>query len=137
MRIFGPIMPDAESVLFKGDHTRKLNAPVSSGNALMKFATKSLRCLGCKAVIKQGALCAHCKETKGALVVMDNMASMREKEAEYSALWTQCQRCQGSLLQPVICSNRDCEIFYRRAKARRDIDILEETMERLNLDVDW
>jgi len=137
MRIFGPIMPDAESVLFKGDHTRKLNAPVSSGNALMKFATKSLRCLGCKAVIKQGALCAHCKETKGALVVMDNMASMREKEAEYSALWTQCQRCQGSLLQPVICSNRDCEIFYRRAKVRRDIDILEETMERLNLDVDW
>lgn len=34
----------------------------------------------------------------------------------YSKLWTQCQRCQGSLLQDVLCTSRDCPIFYRRKK---------------------
>lgn len=34
------------------------------------------------------------------------------------ALWTQCQRCQGSLHQDVLCTSRDCPIFYRRKKVR-------------------
>merc|ERR1719378_1106882 len=68
MRIFGPIMADAESKLFRGEHTRKLNNPTPASGALAKFVTKSLRCLGCKAVIKEGALCKHCIEHKAAQV---------------------------------------------------------------------
>merc|ERR1712217_307216 len=52
-------------------------------------------------------------------------------------LWTQCQRCQGSLLEPVICSNRDCEIFYRRAKARKDVQLVQDNMRRLSINADW
>merc|ERR1719433_1107416 len=63
LRIFGPIMGDdtkAKSQLFSGAHTRTVNAPTSQSNALAKFVTKSLKCLGCRVVIKSGSLCAHC-----------------------------------------------------------------------------
>jgi hypothetical protein len=33
--------------------------------------------------------------------------------AAAGALWSQCQRCQGSLHQDVLCTSRDCPIFYR------------------------
>merc|ERR1712159_150059 len=36
MRIFGPIMPNAESVLFSGAHTRKLSNPTPATVALAK-----------------------------------------------------------------------------------------------------
>jgi len=138
MRIFGPIMADAELKLFSGEHTRTLNNPTPATGALAKFVTKSLRCLACKAVIKEGSICKHCMDGgKAAQVVLEKTKELREKEALYSCLWTQCQRCQGSLLQPVICSNRDCEIFYRRASVRREITKIGETMQRLNLDLSW
>jgi len=140
LRIFGPIMGDekkAQSQLFSGAHTRKVNTPTPQGGALAKFATKGLRCLGCKALIKEGSLCAHCREERAAEVVTERMRDVRCKEQEYNRLWTQCQRCQGSLLEPVICSNRDCEIFYRRAKARKDMQDVQEHMNRLKLDLEW
>merc|ERR1719210_1710827 len=140
LRIFGPIMGDetkAQSLLFNGAHTRKLNTPTPQGGALSKFVQKSFRCLGCKVVIKEGSLCSHCAEEQSAHIVMSRMQELREKEEEYSRLWTQCQRCQGSLLEPVICSNRDCDIFYRRAKARKDVEQVEENMRRLAIDFEW
>merc|ERR1719261_1077692 len=106
MRIFEPIMPDAESILFAGDHTRRVSNLSSGSSAMSKFIKKSVRCMGCKAVIKSGCLCK------------------------------QCQRCQGSLHQEVICSNRDCDIFYRRTKVRRDVDIALEALSKLQIQ-DW
>lgn len=137
MRIFGPILPNADSVLFRGDHTRKLNNPTPATGAMSKFVTRSVRCMGCNAVLKTGTLCDHCQKEKVAEVVLNKVHELREKEAEYNRLWTQCQRCQGSLLQPVICSNRDCDIFYRRAKARRDVETVQEQFKQLQLDVAW
>merc|ERR1712217_720911 len=116
----------AQSALFSGAHTRKLNNPTPQGGALSKFVQKSLRCLGCKAVIKEGSLCKHCIEEKAADVLIERMSLLRVKEDEYNRLWTQCQRCQGSLLEPVICSNSDCNIFYRRAKARKEVQQMHE-----------
>eukprot|EP00434_Breviolum_minutum_P041515 symbB.v1.2.036929.t1/scaffold5332.1/size28346/2 len=156
LRIFGPIMGSsvanlveamdflpaespgddkkAQSLLFCGQHTRKLHTPTPQGSALAKFVTKSLRCMGCKAIIKAGLLCEHCEKEKAADVVIEQMENFRQKEEEYNRLWTNCQRCQGSLLEPVICSNRDCEIFYRRAKARKDVQLAQEQLARLKLD---
>jgi len=44
-------------------------------------------------------------------------------------LWTQCQRCQGSLTADVICSNQDCAIFYKRIKIKKD---LKEAYDKIN-----
>ena len=48
-----------------------------------------------------------------------SLASVNELEQSFAALWTQCQRCQGSLHQDVLCSSRDCPIFYRRKKVQK------------------
>ncbi|KAF7239738.1 DNA polymerase delta catalytic subunit [Varanus komodoensis] len=42
-----------------------------------------------------------------------HLSSLEEK---FSRLWTQCQRCQGSLHEDVLCTSRDCPIFYMRKK---------------------
>ena len=33
---------------------------------------------------------------------------MRELEDKFGRLWTQCQRCQGSVINDVLCTSRDC-----------------------------
>merc|ERR1711879_922645 len=45
MRIFGPIMANAESKLFSGEHMRTKHNPTPSTGMMAKFAVKSLRCL--------------------------------------------------------------------------------------------
>jgi DNA polymerase delta subunit 1 len=50
-----------------------------------------------------------------------SLGAVNELEQQLSALWTQCQRCQGSLHQDVLCTSRDCPIFYRRKKVQKDL----------------
>ncbi|KAJ3277540.1 DNA-directed DNA polymerase delta, partial [Rhizoclosmatium sp. JEL0117] len=57
-----------------------------------------------------------------------HLNNMTELEEKYSRLWTQCQRCQGSLHQDVICSAQDCPIFYMRKKAQKDLNDASKTM---------
>merc|ERR1712070_499246 len=45
MRTFGPILPNAESKLFSGEHTRTLVKATPASGALAKFVAKGLRCL--------------------------------------------------------------------------------------------
>ena len=55
-------------------------------------------------------------------------------ERDYGRLWTQCQRCQGSLHQDVLCTSRDCPIFYRRRKAQKELNEGHEALARF---LDW
>ena len=137
LRIFEPIMKDAESQLLKGDHTRSIAQPTPSSNAgIMRFAKVRLSCVSCRASItdeKQStALCTHClqKESQHLQKALD---SVNDLERDFNRLWTQCQRCQGSLHQDVLCTSRDCPIFYRRKKVQKDLIEAENTLKRF----DW
>jgi len=138
MRIFENILPNAESLLFAGEHTRKISNMAPTTGALAGFVTKSLKCLSCKVVIKTGALCDHCKKTgKEQQVVLEKISQLREYEIAFNRLWSQCQRCQGSLCQDVLCTSRDCPIFYRRAKVRKDAANAMDNVRRLMNASDW
>jgi DNA polymerase delta subunit 1 len=138
MRIFENVLPNAESLLFAGEHTRKISNMAPTTGALAGFVTKSLKCLSCKVVIKSGALCEHCKKNgKEKQVVIEKVSELREYEIAFNRLWSQCQRCQGSLCQDVICTSRDCPIFYRRAKVRKDAANAMENVRRLMDASDW
>lgn len=71
------------------------------------FTKKKESCLGCKTVLatseETNAVCKHCKPKESELYqkYVCELASLEEK---YSRLWTQCQRCQGSLHEDVICT---------------------------------
>ena len=40
--------------------------------------------------------------------------------------------CQGSLHQEVLCTSRDCPIFYRRKKVQKDLNEAQELLERFD-----
>lgn len=108
VRIFEPILGEkAESLLLKGDHTRTRYIATSQVGALAAFTRKKETCLGCKAVLpsdrEDKAVCKHC-ESKEAELFHNELLAQHKLEEKFSRLWTECQRCQGSLHQEVICS---------------------------------
>uniref|UniRef100_R7WF67 DNA polymerase n=1 Tax=Aegilops tauschii TaxID=37682 RepID=R7WF67_AEGTA len=122
LRIFEPILKNASRELLHGSHTRAVSISTPSNSGIMKFAKKQLTCLGCKAVISgpNQTLCSHCKGREAELYCK-TVANVSDLEMLFGKLWTQCQECQGSLHQDVLCTSRDCPIFYRRRKAQKDM----------------
>jgi DNA polymerase delta subunit 1 len=59
---------------------------------------------------------------------------MNDLEMRFARLWTKCQRCQGSLHQDVLCTSRDCPIFYMRKKAQKDAEEHARTLARFTND---
>ncbi|KAK9843469.1 hypothetical protein WJX81_004288 [Elliptochloris bilobata] len=122
-RLFGPIMKNPKD-LMSGDHTRSITVAKLSKQAggIMSFAKVRPTCLACKAPLEGSAvdLCPHCRP-KEAEIYARSLGTVNELEAAFGALWTQCQRCQGSLHQDVLCTSRDCPIFYRRKKTQKDL----------------
>jgi DNA polymerase delta subunit 1 len=131
-RIFKAISKDLN--LFEGDHSNTYKEQViskSQGMGLF-FGKAKQKCLSCKNEIVNSkthtskAICEKCKSNEVNVYAKKNLEQKR-LENEFFNLWTECQRCQGSLLQKVICFNQDCPIFFRRFKARKDgFQILKE-----------
>jgi DNA polymerase delta subunit 1 len=135
-RIYEPIIDNPDSLL-KGAHTLVVHkaTPNARAGGIMMFAVKKERCLACKTPMASGggsALCHHCKPREGA-IYMEKLRDVSVAEATYSELWTQCQRCQGSLHQDVICTNKDCTIFYKRKKVQKDLQEAQGALDRFSL----
>ncbi|KAK7253937.1 DNA polymerase delta subunit 1 [Aureococcus anophagefferens] len=120
-RIFEPIIPNTSNLLH-GDHTRVVAkpTPVARKGGIMMFAKKQLQCLGCKAKIDEGTVCDHCKPREPE-IFLKRVRDVNAHERTFAKLWTNCQRCQGSLHQDVLCSNSDCPVFYKRKKVQTDL----------------
>jgi DNA polymerase delta subunit 1 len=134
MRIFEPIIQKPEELL-SGEHTRTVHVATPSLGALRKFVVKTESCLGCKAPLSSDkggkAVCQYCEPEKD-LIYYRQLELHNEMETKFARLWTQCQRCQESMLQDVLCTSRDCPIFYMRKKAQKDMKEISDTLERFN-----
>ncbi|XP_021675936.2 DNA polymerase delta catalytic subunit isoform X2 [Hevea brasiliensis] len=133
LRIFEPILKNASKELLHGSHTRSISISTPSNSGIMKFAKKQLSCIGCKALISNSdrTLCSHCKGREAELYCK-TVSQVSELELLFGRLWTQCQECQGSLHQDVLCTSRDCPIFYRRKKAQKDMAEAKRQLDREN-----
>ncbi|OZJ06486.1 DNA polymerase delta catalytic subunit [Bifiguratus adelaidae] len=138
MRIFEPILGEKAKSLLQGDHTRTVQVATPTIGGLMKFAVKKATCLGCKAPLKTSsvAVCDQChKNEKEAELYRKQLNTVNDLEIRFSRLWTQCQRCQGSLHQDVICTSKDCPIFYMRKKVQKDMSDASTVLSRF--DYEW
>ncbi|KAG0130707.1 DNA polymerase family B-domain-containing protein [Tuber indicum] len=141
-RIFEPIIGDRRAQqLLTGDHTRTISVSAPTVGGLMKFAKKTETCMGCKIPLTKkeeagGAVCSDCKPRFGELY-QKTVTRVSELEVKFSRLWTQCQRCQGSIHCEVICSSRDCPIFYMRMKAKKDVVDAGKDLRRFDVDISW
>ncbi|KII69447.1 DNA polymerase delta catalytic subunit [Thelohanellus kitauei] len=111
-RLFDPILHEkTEDILLKGEHTRTRSVTVSSVGLLAKFSQAKKSCLGCKSSIdKNGenkplsdALCSYCDENF-ICILSNEMNKMNSFQDKCDSLWTECQRCQGSFVEEVICT---------------------------------
>ncbi|KAK8232263.1 DNA polymerase delta catalytic subunit [Phyllosticta capitalensis] len=138
-RIFEPILGEKKAAqLLTGEHTRTISVAAPTMGGLMKFAKKTATCMGCKkpmtnATEKDGAVCENCRPRFGELY-QKTLSKVSELEVRFARLWTQCQRCQGSMHNEVICSSRDCPIFYMRMKAKKDVEDSGKELARFDRD---
>lgn len=138
-RIFEHILGEKEArLLLTGDHTRTISVAAPSVGGLMKFAKKTQTCMGCKKPLKgkeesAGAVCSDCAPRVGELY-KKTLNRVSELEVRFSRLWTQCQRCQGSMHCEVICSSKDCPIFYMRMKAKKELEDTGKELSRFDAD---
>ncbi|ORY19083.1 hypothetical protein BCR33DRAFT_799326 [Rhizoclosmatium globosum] len=127
-----PILGEKLSSLLAGDHVRTISVAVPANmKCLMKFAVRTATCLGCKTPLPKDetAVCINCRP-KMVKLYQKHLNNMTEMEEKYLRLWTQCQRCQGSLYQDVIYSAQDSPLFYMRKKAQKDLNDASKTMNR-------
>jgi DNA polymerase delta subunit 1 len=96
-----------------GDHTRTKAVVTSRVGALSAFTRRKETCLGCKAVLPEAGipLCKHCAPDESRLYRQE-LARFTALEDRFCRLWTQCQRCQGSLHEEVLCT-RSVVIFLQ------------------------
>lgn len=133
LRIFQPILGEnAESILLRGEHTRTRTVVTSKVGALALFTVKSKTCLGCRTVLpsqSKEALCNYCK-SKESVLYQQELSHLRNLENRFSELFTECQKCQGSLHEEILCTSRDCPIFYIRKKVQMELETSKNRVDR-------
>lgn len=131
-RLFEPIMDNVNS-LFSGEHTRVIARGVTMSGPMNAFLTAKDSCVGCK---KSGTiLCTDCR-INFKDHYLEILKTYTEKAQKFNACWKECQRCQGSLFNDVLCVNRVCPIFYMRTKVRNELDPLKKKIDKLK-DLRW
>ncbi|KAL7112135.1 hypothetical protein ACP275_05G133300 [Erythranthe tilingii] len=132
MRIFEPILKNANKELFQWSHMMSKNN-CTPNIGIAKLFGKQLSCIGCKTPISNSdhTLCSQCKGREAELYCK-SIANVAELEELFGRVWTQCQECQGSLHQDVLCTSRDCPIFYRRKKVQKDMEQAKQELDRWN-----
>ncbi|ODN96338.1 hypothetical protein I350_08365 [Cryptococcus amylolentus CBS 6273] len=139
MRIFEPILGEKANSLLAGDHTRTIQIATPTIGGLMKFTVKTVTCLGCKTPLKgknEGAVCVNCRP-KLAELYQKQVGQTSALQIDFARLWTQCQRCQGSLHQDVICTSADCPIFYRRTARQKEVAASVSQLDRFEKESGW
>jgi len=122
LRIFKPILKNPESLL-TGEHTRTISVQTPTVGGIVSFAKRTLSCMGCKAPLTEPgetSVCQYCRPVE-AVYYQERLARVNRLEQEFASAWTQCQRCQGSFHETVLCTSCDCPIFYMRKKIQKDL----------------
>lgn len=141
MNIFSPIMKDAKT-LVSGEHTRSVYIPAPKmGTGITKWATKKETCLGCRVALDtqkgERVLCANCIP-KSPSIYQNFITKRNLYEHMNSRTWTHCQQCQQNLHSEVLCTNRDCPLFYMRRKVKKDLEDSQELVDKLcSLSIDF
>lgn len=119
--IIAPIIGEKQANAMFVVKSIKINTGSMKGG-LMGFIKKVDSCKSCRSPLKlgEGPLCSNCKTRSGELYIKA-LYNVRDLEEKFARLWTQCQRCAGTLHNEVLCSNKNCDIFYMRVKMRKEL----------------
>ena len=120
-RLFEPIMDNVED-LFKA---RTISGDKELTGPMTKFIQKLDQCIGCQKV--GTIICDSCK-ANFFIHLSRIQAEYNIKFTQFHECWTECQRCMNSVMNKIICINRDCPIFYIRTKIKNDLNSIQKKM---------
>ncbi|KAI5169103.1 DNA polymerase delta subunit 1 [Pancytospora epiphaga] len=126
-RLFEPIMDNVSS-LFHGEHTQVIKESALVKGPMNMFVNAIEVCVGCQKAGKM--LCDECSKDFPKHY-MSLQADFDEKATQFNECWVECQRCQGSVLNEVLCVNRICPIWYKRTKLKKEIAPLQHKLDSL------
>lgn len=131
-RLFEPVMDNVRS-LFEGEHTKVIKQNTTLSGPLNAFFATQDKCIGCN---KPGTIiCNFCRTDFGKHYV-EIINQLNERSKTFNECWAECQRCQGSLVNEVLCINTDCPIFYRRTKIKKEMENTSRIVQKLN-SIQW
>ncbi|KAL6944574.1 DNA-directed DNA polymerase delta [Hanseniaspora osmophila] len=125
--IIGPIIGEKKAqAMFV---VKSIKITTGKTGALMGFIKKVETCKNCKSPLRNepGPLCRNCA-SKTTEIYLKSLYEVRDLQEKFSRLWTQCQRCSGSLHNEVLCSNKNCDIFYMRVKTKKELQDKSESL---------
>ena len=102
-------------------------------NLLLK---KRHACLASVFLIRTKRQCVYTVSQLNHRSIKNLVCEHSNLEYSFNRLWTQCQRCQGSLHEEVLCTNKDCTIFYMRKSAQKNLQLCSKRLERFG-ECDW
>lgn len=126
-RLFEPIMDNVSS-LFHGEHTKVISRGVTMQGPMNMFVKAAEECIGCK---KSGTILCNSCRSEFPKLFCELQKKFNDKTNLFNSCWTECQRCQGSIVNEVLCVNRVCPIFYKRTKIKNEIGILQNKLTKL------
>ena len=138
-RILEPVLGEARTrELFIGEHTRRkvkrigVVGKASKVGGILRFARIQAKCVACNTPLQEEGkgVCFKCEDKRPELL-LEALDAKRTAEHEFGSTWSECQRCQGSVLEPVLCRSTECPIFFRRVKARMELERAEKQLASL------
>lgn len=138
-RIFDPILGNkTESIILSGEHTRVIRKMKHNKGTISSFFIIIETCMGCETPIctnnRNRAICHDCK-IKETSIYLQELSLQNQLEENFSRYWIECQRCQGSLHQEVLCTSRDCPTFYIRKKLQVDLELQRTQVQRFGVPI--
>eukprot|EP00698_Gefionella_okellyi_P022836 TRINITY_DN7638_c0_g1_i1.p1 TRINITY_DN7638_c0_g1~~TRINITY_DN7638_c0_g1_i1.p1 ORF type:complete len:1087 (-),score=146.10 TRINITY_DN7638_c0_g1_i1:5716-8670(-) len=90
-------------------------------------------CLRCRCKIPPNQMwCSDCMPYKDEAI--DQVKKETEVAVEeHNKYWSECIQCQETREGAELCSNQDCDLFFRREKATLDMKQITQTLERIKL----
>lgn len=153
LRIFEPVIKHADELLgivflsfwhsrrpyknhsCSGPHTWRIEEICCQDRVLswMQGPACERRLCRCLHLFVEKLVCKFCRPELPKFY-LKHVDMLKQTEIKFNRLWTQCQRCQGSLHQDVLCTSKDCPIFYMRKKAQKEVKEVSDLMEKFEFD---
>jgi DNA polymerase delta subunit 1 len=127
-RLFEPILENT-AALFCGEHTKIIRTTSGMHGPLNAFLTRSDECIGCR---KTGSVIYSVCRRDFPRHFSTLLKIYNDKTAIFNGCWVDCQRCQGRIINEVICINRICPIWYKRVRVKKELATLQVTVDKLS-----
>jgi hypothetical protein len=113
--------------------------------SIIHFFSKSTEtsfCIGCNAKIhtNSGALCQNCRNTQKLSIYLNCIQNEQSHLTRYLTCEARCRQCQSNCIvktahdlitlsseSNIICTNAECDVFYKRMKFKEEL-LITDTM---------